>query len=180
VNYYDVSYDPRFYNVGYSYYDPYYSSVYIEPYSYAYQPYDAYYGSYYYDDPYYLGDPYDDYLTYQVVGSSGSVGGFVTRILSNLISYGYEQGYRDGLLARQTGYVEEYYDDPYDYDVEPYQTVSYYEPYSVNAYENRRCLSEGYDLGYRDALYGEATGYVPEYRGGDLVTLWIGSTYSIV
>jgi hypothetical protein len=103
--YYGVNYEPWYYNIGYTYYDPYYSGFYVQPYYMAYQPYDYYYSSYYYDDPYYFDDPYDDYVTYRIFASSYSgVGGFVTRLLGGLLAQGYDQGYRDGLLARQAGY----------------------------------------------------------------------------
>ena len=180
--YWGVNYQPWYYNVGYTYYDPYYSNYYVQPYYMAYAPYDYYYSSYYYDDPYYFNDPYDDYVTYRIF-SSNSVGGFVTRLLGSLLATGYDQGYRDGLLARQSGYAytESYY-DPYSYyyDEPQYETVTYYEPYLYGSYEDRHCLSKGYELGYQDAFYGQNDTYDPYYAEGnlDIVSLYVGTTFT--
>jgi len=189
--YYGVNYEPWYYNVGYTYYDPYYSGFYVQPYYMAYQPYDYYYSSYYYDDPYYFDDPYDDYVTYRIFSSSSSgVGGFVTRLLGGLLAYGYDQGYRDGLMARQSGYgYTQYYEDPfvYSYDQPSYQTTTYttvtttsYEPYLYSAYEDRHSLSEGYSLGYEDAFYGR-NDYDPYYgeQNINIVSLYVGATFQI-
>jgi hypothetical protein len=184
-DYYGVNYEPWYYNIGYTYYDPYYSGFYVQPYYQAYLPYDYYYSSYYYDDPYYFDDPYDDYVTYRIFSASQSgVGGFVTRLLGGLLAYGYDQGYRDGLMARQAGYdYTEYYYDPYSYYYEDqsYQTVSYYEPYVYSSYEDRHCLSEGYSLGYEDAFYGRNDYYDPTYAAANIniVSLYVGTTFQI-
>ena len=184
--YYGVNYEPWYYNIGYTYYDPWASSFYVQPYSYAYRPFDYYYSSYYYDDPYYIDDPYDDFMTVRIFASSG--GGFVSRFVGGLLAYGYEQGYRDGLLARQAGYYDySYYEDPYVYYEDPYYeedvsvTYTAYEPYSYSVYENRRCLSEGYGLGYRDGLYGNG-GYDPYEAAAhiDLVSVYVGATWQVV
>jgi hypothetical protein len=182
--YYGVNYEPWYYNIGYTYYDPSYSGFYVQPYYMAYQPYDYYYSSYYYDDPYYFDDPYDDYVTYRIFNSSSSgIGGFVTRLLGGLLATGYDQGYRDGLLARQSGYdYTDYYADPYSYYYEDpsYQSVSYYQPYVYSSYEDRHCLSEGYSLGYQDAFYGE-NDYDPYYDSANIniVSLYVGTTFNI-
>jgi hypothetical protein len=193
--YYGVNYEPWYYNVGYTYSDPSYSGFYVQPYYMAYQPYDYYYSSYYYDDPYYFDDPYDDYVTYRIFASSSSgIGGFVTRLLGGLLAQGYDQGYRDGLLARQAGYdYTEYYYDPYSYYYdqptyytdssyyEPsYTTTTYYQPYLYGGYEDRHCLSEGYSLGYQDAFY-DRYDYDP-YQGEaniNIVSLYVGATFQI-
>jgi len=189
--YYGVNYEPWYYNVGYTYYDPNYSGFYVQPYYMAYQPYDYYYSSYYYDDPYYFDDPYDDYVTYRIFSSSSSgVGGFVTRLLGGLLAYGYDQGYRDGLMARQAGYgYSDYYADPYSYyyDEPAYTTTTYvsttttsYQPYLYSAYEDRHSLSEGYSLGYEDAFY-DRNNYDPYYgeQNINLVSLYVGATFQI-
>ena len=182
--YYGVNYEPWYYNVGYTYYDPYYSGFYVQPYYMAYQPYDYYYSSYYYDDPYYFDDPYDDFVTYRIFqGSNSGIGGFVTRLLGGLLAQGYDQGYRDGLLARQSGYdyTDSYYDPyVYHYDQPQYNTVSYYQPYLYGGYEDRHCLSQGYSLGYQDAYY-DRNDYDP-YQGEaniNIVSLYVGTTFQI-
>ena len=189
--YYGVNYEPWNYNIGYTYYDPYYSSFYVQPYSYAYQPYDYYASSYYYDDPYYIDDPYDDFLTVRIFSSNyGS--NVISRIVGGLLAYGYDQGYRDGLVARQAGYSDySYYEDPYVYYEEPYAdeyyeettttTYSFYEPYnSYSVYENRRSLSKGYELGYQDALYGNSD-YDPYQAAAniDLVSVYVGASWQL-
>jgi len=185
--YYGVNYEPSYYNIGYTYYDPGYSSFYVQPNYYAYQPYDYYNSSYYYDDPYYFDDPSDDFLTVRIFASSGG-SRFISRFVGGLLAFGYEQGYRDGLAARSNGYYDDtYYEDPYVYYSDPYYeddtsvTYTAYEPYSNSVYENRRCLSEGYGLGYRDALNGHGVYDPYEYAGNiDLVSIWVGSTWQIV
>ncbi len=181
--YTDVYDDPRYYNIGYTYYDPEFQSYYVAPYSYAYQPYDYYQSSYYYDDPYYFDDPTDDFLTVRIFASN-SGGGFLSRMVGGLLSYGYDEGYRDGLYAREQGYAEAYYEDPFvyyeeQYTEEEYETYPVYQPYAYSNYESRRCLSEGYDLGYYDALYGENEYYPYEDAQIDLVSLWIGASFQI-
>jgi hypothetical protein len=119
--------------------------------------------------------------------------GFISRLVGGLLAYGYDQGYRDGLLAREAGYDDySYYEDPYVYYEDPYAdeyyeetvetTYSFYEPYnSYSVYENRRCLSEGYELGYQDALYG--TGEYDPYEAAaniDLVSVYVGATWQLV
>jgi len=189
--YYGVNYEPWNYNIGYTYYDPYYSSFYVQPSYYAYQPYDYYASSYYYDDPYYIDDPYDDFLTVRIF-SSNYGGNVISRIVGGLLAYGYDQGYRDGLLARQAGYSDySYYEDPYVYYEEPYAdeyyeettttTYSFYEPYnSYSVYENRRSLSKGYELGYQDALYGNSD-YDPYQAAAniDLVSVYVGASWQL-
>ena len=73
-----------------------------------------------------------------------------TRLSSNLVAYGYDQGYRDAQYARSIDTVVTY-NDPYD----PYVYTTYgdvgYDPYSSFG-ENRHCLSVGYEAGYRDAM----------------------------
>jgi len=188
--YYGVTYDPWYYNVGYTYYYPEFNSFYVAPYSYAYMPFDPFYASYYYYDPYDIDDRTDDFLTVRIFASTAGTG-FLSRLVGGLIAYGYDQGYRDGLLARQAGYGYDHYSDPFIYyNDEPYYEdvyveestyYSFYEPYSYSVYENRRALSEGYELGYRDALYGYAE-YDPYAYAGriDLVSIYVGTTFQLV
>jgi hypothetical protein len=112
------------------------------------------------------------------------MGGFLGRLFSELIAFGYNQGFRDAQYLRSNGYSRvRYYQDPYDPYVYTSQDVVFqdigYDPYSCFS-ENRRYLSEGYELGYRDALYGR-TEYDPYAYGGnlDLVSALIGSSLSL-
>ena len=147
----------------YNFYDPY-------DYSYSSYGYSApNYSDYYVDD---IGLPnyYADDIGLPYISASSSFGGFVSRFFGEMVAFGYNQGYQDALYARsharRTRY---YYEDPYD----PYVLVREdvvddvgYNPYSCIA-EDRRYVSQGYELGYRDALYGTAD-YDPYYNGGDI------------
>jgi hypothetical protein len=205
---YDYSYSQPYYPPSYNsgYYPASYSSGYYPDYQYYpvyqypaytgtvtyynfYDPYDYSYSSYGYSDPNYtdyyadnIGLPgyYADDIGLPYLSGSSSLGGFVSRLFSELMAVGYNQGYQDALYtrthSRRTSYL---YEDPYD----PYVLVQEnvvedvgYNPYSCIA-ANRRYVSEGYELGYRDALYG-TTDYDPYYEGGniDLVSALISAT----
>jgi len=176
-----------YYSPGYSnsYYQPYqtYSSGYYPAYQYPVDTYTSYYNfytpyqdtSYGYTDPYYYGGndvspyAYADDLGLPLLSQS-SFGGIVSQLFSQLIAYGYNEGYRDAQYARTQGQRTRYYDDPYD----PYVMVDDdvdlsdvgYNPYSCIA-EDRRYVSQGYELGYRDALYG-SNDYDPYSNGSTL------------
>lgn len=133
--------------------EPWYGGYYDDPSTPAYSP--AYVG--YYDSPY-IGTGYDSELLRQAVAA------------------GYSQGLQDGMYARQRGWDDSYYYDPYAYD------GRYYDAYSTSIAERRRCMSEGYELGYRDAMmdrdrqeyyYGNNAGYV------DLVSLALGDVMRV-
>ena len=115
--------------------------------------------------------------------SGSGRGGFLGRLFTELIAYGYNQGYSDALYARSAGYQTRYISDPYDpyVYVDEYQGFEDvgYDPYSCIG-ENRRYLSEGYELGYRDALYGQ-TDYDPYYENGnvDLISALITTALSV-
>jgi hypothetical protein len=197
------------YGYDYSYSQPYYATTYNSGYYPAYQyypvyqvpaytgavtyynfydPYDYSYASYSYSDPYGdyysddvgLPDYYADDIGLPYLSDSSSFGGFVSRLFSELMAVGYNQGYQDALYARTQNRRSRYvYEDPYD----PYVLVREdvvedvgYNPYSCIA-ANRRYVSEGYELGYRDALYG-TTDYDPYYEGGniDLVSALISAS----
>jgi len=153
----------------YDFYDPYGS--YYDPYDYSYSSYDQGYPGY---SSYGSGLPF--------LSGSGT-GGFLGRLLTELIAYGYNQGYGEALRARSAGYQTRYFSDPYDPYVyvdesQGFQDIGY-DPYSCVG-ENRRYLSEGYELGYRDALNGQ-TDYDPYYDNGnvDLVSALISTALSI-
>jgi len=177
--YYDDSYPSylttSYYPVYSSYYDP-YSFVYSSP---SYQQYYDPYGVNY-DDPYYgYNDPnsyYDDgYGTdYCSLASNGYWHpGSLADTLGKLVATGYDQGYGDGLSASYYNEDANYY-NPYSYE------DTSYDSYSYRLAENRQCLSQGYELGYQDALAGRGQ-YNPLYSGNeDLVSMLIGTALQAV
>lgn len=95
--------------------------------------------------------------------------GVVGELLTGFLAQGYDQGFLAGRSARENGYGDQYYQDPYVTE------QGIYDPYSVSMGENRQILSEGYGLGYEDALNGQ-TDYDPQSEGNtDLVSLLLGS-----
>ncbi len=109
----------------------------------------------------------------------GSRGGFVGRLISQLLASGYNQGYQDAQYARTNGYGNQYYQDPYAYQAASQPANAYsdigYDPYSSLA-ENRQYLSEGYELGYRDALNTRnQSGLLGNSGGSDLISALLGS-----
>lgn len=172
---YSAQYDPSTYdNGGYSYGYTQYPSYYATPYAveyqtFGYQPYDYSYANSPYDNgeyPYYA-DYTNDFPIAYVTGSNGG-GGFLSRIFSQLLAVGYDNGYQEGLYARSNGYGDQYYSDPYGYQ------DTGYDPYSYSVGENRRCLSKGYQLGYQDAM--DRNNQYDRFGSGniDLVSLLIG------
>ena len=146
---YSSVYDDGYYGYipQYRYQPPYYTFGYAPTYAY-YEP-AAYYG---YEQYAYEGVPYD-YIAYGSLPYtdmehlySGSVAG---ELIQRALSTGYSQGYYEALAAREYGYAnDDTYYDPYLYD----QTM--YDPYSSSIGNCRRYFSEGYELGYADALNG--------------------------
>jgi len=186
-NYYPQSYD---YGTDYSSYSPYqYYQPYQETVTYYnfYDPYDYSYTSYspYSYDYSYSPDVFGAGIGLPVVDDTSSMGGFVGRLFGELLAFGYNQGYRDALYTRSQRQRVRYFNDPYDpYVYVPDNTVDVYEDVGYDPYsclgENRRYLSQGYELGYRDALYG-TTQYDPYYDNGsvDLISALIGSSLSL-
>ena len=190
--YYDPYYDQGYYDYDQGYYD-YYDAY--SAYSDYYYPEGSYYNFYsplyieqhaytpvYYDGgPYYV-DYYSEDLGLPYLAPSSSIGGFVENLFGELIAYGYNQGYQDALYARSHGLNTSYYNDPYDPYVYVEEEVVFedvgYNPYSCFGL-NRRYMSEGYELGYRDAIYGE-TEYDPYDDGSnvDLVSVIISTVMS--
>lgn len=156
-SYYD-SYNGHYTPYGYTvdYYDPYSENDY---YSDDYD--DEYYEDVDYDDAYYSNYSYSSY-------SSGPV--YADSQLREAYEYGYEQGYEAGLQAAYND--ASYYNDPYSY-------AGYdYDLYSATLTERRRCIGEGYDQGYQDALNGVEE---PEFVGGgtsDLVGVFLNELLS--
>ncbi|MEJ7623470.1 MAG: hypothetical protein WKF34_05715 [Pyrinomonadaceae bacterium] len=97
---------------------------------------------------------------------------FLSSLVGSFITQGYDQGYLAGENARQGGYQNAEYNDPYAYE------NGSGDLYSTSLGDNRRYLSEGYDLGYRDALNGNA-GYDPQSEGNvDLVGALLNNVLS--
>jgi hypothetical protein len=153
------------YNSGY--YNP---GYYTPQYDYSYSP--DYYSGYPLNS--YSYDPYgyaDDFPLGYFAGSYGGTD-YLSQMYADLLANGYEQGYLDGLYASENRNVGYY--DPYTYE----NTV--YDPYSYTLGENRRCLSEGYQIGYQDALNGNDE-YDPYYSdtNTDLVSLLISNVLQL-
>jgi hypothetical protein len=167
--YYDRAYYPE--NYGGTYYNTYpqYQSYAVAPSYYSNQLYGYAYDPQYSNDPYYA-DYYSNDLSFSNFSNLTQGGGFVQQLFSKLLALGYDQGYNEGLNARRAGYGDRYYSDPYAYGDTDYVS------YSNSLGENRRCLSDGYELGYNDALYNQRGSDPYQYNSNvDLVSLLIGS-----
>ncbi|MEQ1643543.1 MAG: hypothetical protein ABL959_08895 [Pyrinomonadaceae bacterium] len=144
--------------------DPY---QYSQP-AYTYSPtYDNTYSSYGYDDPYSYnqqgyntGSVLSSLPIGEIVSHYTGENEFVSGLIGSLLSQGYDQGLMAGQNARQYGYTEAQYNDPYTYQ------NGACDPYSVSVGENRRYLSEGYEQGYRDG-YSTAVADNENYDQGN-------------
>ena len=152
-----------FYNDNYPQYQtfaaaPYYSDV---------QPYGSSYDPQYGFDPNYADD------TYGYSSSADSGGSFWQQLFSKLLTLGYNQGFDAGSNARRAGYGDRNYSNPYVYDDNDTML------YSNSLGENRRYMSDGYELGFEDALYdqpeslGDSNGIV------DLISMFLGNGLQI-
>jgi hypothetical protein len=154
-------------------YDNYYGS------SAPYNRYNGYqqYGSYYdrsfgsYDgsisnySPYYGGHVLFDYEQGPYSGD------YTDELVRRAYNSGYEQGYMAGQAARYNGYSGSAYEDPYFFENDGYG----YGAYSISMNRQRRCLSEGYERGYLDAL-DRNDEYDSQFGGDvDLVSLMLSS-----
>lgn len=169
--YYGDPFYPAAYTTRYNRaYPQYYQSYAATPYYYVYQP-SGY--SYYSqnNDPYYVDNYFDNVAFANYPDAIG--GGFVQQVFSNLLAVGYEQGYFQGLNARRSGYGTRNYYDPYDY-----AGTNYLSSYSLG--ENRSCLSDGYELGYNDALYNRGSQDLYQDTNVDLVSLLIGNALQVL
>jgi hypothetical protein len=166
---YSTYYDDGYYGYipQYRYQPPYYTFGYAPTYAY-YEP-AAYYG---YDQYTSYGVPYD-YIAYGSLPYGDMVdiysGGLAAELIQRALGAGYYQGLLEGQLARERGWGDEYYYDPYLYE----QAV--YDPYSTSMGSCRRYLSEGYEMGYQDALAGRDEFDLDEGGDIDLVSLLLGS-----
>jgi hypothetical protein len=94
-------------------------------------------------------------------------------MIQRALGTGYYQGLLEGQQARRQGWGDQYYYDPYLYE----QAI--YDPYSTSIGNCRRYFSEGYELGYQDALSGRDQVDVAERGDIDLVSLLLGSVLSL-
>ena len=103
-------------------------------------------------------------------------GGFATDMIRQSLGMGYDEGYYAGQYARTNGTADDTYYDPYSYPDGNYDAAS------ISLAERRRILSEGYELGYQDALYGRNQNeYDPQEDGDvDLVSLLLSSVLKMV
>ncbi len=140
-------------------------------------------------EPSYGGYGYDDQYSYDQPGfDSGSIlsslpiaeiieqytgeNEFVSGLIGSFLTQGYDQGIVAGQNARQYGYTEAQYNNPYTYE------NGVCDPYSASVGDNRRYLSEGYEQGYRDALAGNSNYEDGNSTGSDLVGVLLNSVLS--
>ena len=103
-----------------------------------------------------------------------SYGGYSSGTLREVLAQGYEQGYQAGWYARENQLRDHYLANGYRAEDD------YYDPYSYSIGENRRCFSEGYAIGYQDALNGRNE-TISQYTGGtDLLSLLLSNVIGTV
>lgn len=90
---------------------------------------------------------------------------FVSQMFSGLLSQGFDEGYLAGQYARENGYGDVSYRDPYAAE------NGICDPYSASIGDNRQILSEGYGLGYEQALGGNSDYDPMEQSEPDLIGL---------
>ncbi len=142
------------------------------PPTYAYYEPATYYG---YDEYANNGIPYDAFqgvLPYNDVRDIYS-GGLAGELIQRALGTGYYQGLLEGQQAQQRGWGDRYYSDPYLYE----QAI--YDPYSTSIGDNRRYFSEGYEMGYNDALRQRDEFDLAGGGEVDLVSLLLGSVLSL-
>lgn len=150
-------YAPASYNNGYANYGGYYPTSYTRT-SYA-QPYYDYSG---------YQAPLVNYLPMQDLFGP-SYGGYSSDTLREVLAQGYEQGYQAGWYASQNQLQNDYLGSNYVI------SDDYIDPYSYSIGENRRCFTEGYNIGYQDAMNGRRE-YISQYSGNtDLVSLLLSN-----
>lgn len=96
---------------------------------------------------------------------------YIDELTRRAFNAGYEKGFLAGQAARNYGYRDADYENPYFYEDTGYG----YGAYSISLNRERRLLSEGYDRGYQDALNRD--NLYDAQNGGDvdLVSLLISS-----
>ncbi len=176
-NSYSDDYDQPYYagdNYGYASQHQYSQPRY---HTFGYAPTSAYYepAAYYGHDQYTYNDlPYDRFagaLPYNDVQDIYS-GGIAGELIQRELGTGYYQGLLEGQQARKRGWGDRYYSDPYVYE----QAI--YDPYSTSIGDSRRHFSEGYEMGYEDALSGRDDFDLAGGGEVDLVSLLLGNVLS--
>lgn len=109
----------------------------------------------------------------EVFSGGNDFGGILSGGLSQFLAQGYLQGLNAGDTARSNNYGERFYNDPYVTD------AGVYDQGSSTIADNRRLLSEGYALGYQDALNGR--GQYDGVSGGrlDLVSVLLSDVFKL-
>lgn len=155
----------------------------VDPYSYQdRQPAYAYepsYNNYGYDDQYAYNQPGLDASSIlgslpiaEIIQQYTGENEFISGLIGSFLTQGYDQGIVAGQNARQYGYSEDQYNNPYTYQ------NGVCDPYSVSVGENRRYLSEGYEQGYRDALAGNESYDQGTSGNADLIGVLLNSVLS--
>ncbi|MEO8573749.1 MAG: hypothetical protein ABI481_07250 [Pyrinomonadaceae bacterium] len=170
---YNQSYNPD--NYGYAPQNGYAQSTYN---TFGYAPTSAYYepAAYYGYDQFAFNElPYEAFegaLPYEDVQDIYS-GGIAGELIQRTLGTGYYQGLLEGQLARKRGWGDRYYSDPYAYE------QSIYDPYSTSIGDCRRYFSEGYEMGYDDALRGRDEFDLADGGEVDLVSLLLSNVMSL-
>ena len=101
--------------------------------------------------------------------------GYSDQSLNGVYNRGYREGFEAGRRSVQYNNGDQYYNDPY-----VLQNGSYY-PYSASLGNQRELLSQGYKLGYRDAMNNQNSYYEDNYdnSSGDLVGLLLENVLSL-
>ncbi len=164
------------YSPGYNHPDGYYSPQYAgyndQPY---YQGYTSYNDPYGYSDPYNYNDPYlNEVLPVQYMAGNTLGGDMFRQLFGQLLAIGYDQGFQDGAAASTIRESERAFYDPYAYDNDSY------DPYSVSLGDNRRLLSQGYELGYHDALDDVSSYDEIQHGEVDLLSVLIGTVSQLM
>jgi len=173
----DYNYDQAYYGDNYGY-EPQYSYAQPTYYTFGYPPTYTYYepASYYgYDQYAYNELPYDAFggaLPYSDIRDLYS-GGIAGELIQRALGTGYYQGLLEGQAARKRGWGDRYYSDPYLYE----QAI--YDPYSTSIGDCRRYFSEGYEMGYDDALRGRDEFDLADGGDVDLVSLLLSNVMSL-
>ena len=154
-------YDPGYYNGGYTPQNAGYDPGYSQYSNYGVPQYNSYSDN--------SGGLLSSLPLGRLFGQRSGAGGFITQIFSQVLAQGYLQGLFAGQTARQAGYNERSYYDPY------VSQGGLYDPYSYSMGQNRRTMSEGYGLGYNDALDGRNRYDQAPSGNLDLVTLLLSS-----
>ena len=100
-------------------------------------------------------------------------GGIAGELIQRALGTGYYQGLLEGQAARKRGWGDRYYSDPYLYE----QAI--YDPYSTSIGDCRRYFSEGYEMGYEDALGGRDEFDLADGGDVDLVSLLLSNVMSL-